>query len=108
MAIEPKYDYTPDFVVFQSLIVFGGSEYGSRGALVFYTNDSSEFYAEEDVIDLLNVAGTDENKSRWYDIDESFDVDTQLPRIKDLEGLTLEEVLTLLPTGELDSYVDYN
>lgn len=108
MAIEPKYDYEPDFVVLQSLIVFGGSEYGSRGGLVFYTNDFSEFYTEEDIIDLLKVAGTDENKSRWYDIDESFDVDAELPRLNDLRDLTLEEVLALLPTGELDAYSDYN
>lgn len=108
MAIEPKYDFTPDFVVVQSLIVFGASEYGSRGALVFYTNDSSEFYAESDVIDLLQVAGTDENKSRWYDLDESFDIADKLPRLHELEGLTLDEVLALLPAGEIDSYVDYN
>lgn len=108
MAIEPKYDYDLDFVVFQSLIVFGGSEYGSRGGLIFWSNDSSEFYTEEDIIDLLKVAGTDENKSRWYDLDESFDVDDKLPRIEELADLTLDEVLALLPAGEIDSYIDYN
>lgn len=110
MAIEPKYEnnFNPDFVVIQSLVIFGGSEYGSRGGLVFWTRDSSEFYAEADILDLLNVAGTDENKSRWYDLDESFDLDTELPRLDDLADLTLDEVLSLLPAGELDSYLDYN
>lgn len=108
MAIEPKYDYEPDFVVFQSLIVFGGSEYGSRGGLIFWSNDSSEFYPEDDMLDLLNEAGTDENKSRWYDLDESFDVDEKLPLIEELTDLTLDEFLAKLPAGEINSYADYN
>lgn len=108
MAIEPKYDYKVDFVVLQSLIIFGGSEYGARGGVVFYDNESSEFYTEEEIIDLLNVAGEDENHSRWYDLDDSFTVDDELPKIEDLYGKNLEEVLAMLPTGEIDSYIDYN
>lgn len=108
MAIEPKYDYTPDFVVFQSLVIFGGSEYGARGGIVFYDNDSSEFYSEVDILDLLNVSGEAENTSRWYDLDESFSVDERLPQIQELDGKTLEEFLVLLPRGEVSSYIDYN
>lgn len=108
MAIEQKYDYEADFIVLQSLVIFGGTEYGSRGGLVFYSNDSSEIYSEDDILDLLNVAGEDENHSRWYDLDDNFSVDERLPELKELEGKTLKEVLDLLPVGELTSYIDYN
>lgn len=108
MAIEPKYDYTPDFVVLQSLVVFGGTEYGARGGIVFYDQDSSEFYSEDDILDLLKVSGEDENLSRWYDLDESFGIDERLPSLSEITGKTFEEVLELLPVGELSSYIDYN
>lgn len=108
MAIEPNYDYDPDFVVLQSLIIFGGSEYGSRGGIVFYNNDSSELYTEEDIIDLLNVSGEEENFSRWYDIDESFGIEEKLPTLKQIKNKSLTEVLKLLPAGEISSYIDYN
>jgi len=108
MAIEPKYDYTPDFVVLQSLVIFGGTEYGSRGGIVFYDNDSSEVYSETEILDLLNVSGEDENLSRWYDLDDSFGVDEKLPTLKELAGKTFEESLDLLPVGEISSYIDYN